>query len=90
MAGRHVAVLRDIADRKRVEAEREDLRQREQLRLRETETLLVVSRALGSTLDPTETMRRVAREIALALGADMSVRPQRILNSASPVTGSRR
>ena len=71
MAGRHVAVLRDIADRKRVEAEREELREREQLRLRETETLLAVSRALGSTLDPTETMRRVAREIALALGADM-------------------
>ena len=40
-------------------------------RLRESETLLAVSRALGSTLDPTETMRRVAREIALALGADM-------------------
>ena len=40
-------------------------------RLRETETLLAVSRALGSTLDPTETMRRVAREIARALGADM-------------------
>ena len=44
--------------------------QPEQLRLRETETLLAVSRALSSTLDPTETMRRVAREIALALGAD--------------------
>ena len=71
MAGRHVAILRDIADRKRVEAEREELRRREQLRLRETETLLAISRALGSTLDPTETMRRVAREIALALGADM-------------------
>jgi signal transduction histidine kinase len=43
----------------------------EELRLRETETLLAVSRALSSTLDPTETMRRVAREIGLALGADM-------------------
>jgi PAS domain S-box-containing protein len=71
MAGRHLAILRDIADRKRVEDERVDLLQREQLRLRETETLLAVSRALGSTLDPTETMRRVSREIALALGADM-------------------
>ena len=71
VAGRHVAILRDIADRKRTEAEREDLRGREALRLRETETLLAVSRALGSTLDPTETMRRVAREIALAIGADM-------------------
>ena len=43
----------------------------EESRLRETETLLAVSRALGSTLDPTETMRRVAREISLVLGADM-------------------
>ncbi len=71
VAGRHLAILRDIAGRKRADAERAELQRREQLRLRETETLLAVSRALGSTLDPTETMRRVAREIALALGADM-------------------
>jgi PAS domain S-box-containing protein len=71
IAGHHLAILRDIADRKRAEAERTELRQREQLRLHETETLLAVSRALSSTLDPTETMRRVAREIARALGADM-------------------
>jgi PAS domain S-box-containing protein len=71
VAGRHLAILRDIADRKRAEAERGELQRLEQQRLRETETLLAVSRALGSTLDPTETMRRVAREIALALGADM-------------------
>jgi PAS domain S-box-containing protein len=71
VAGRHLAILRDIASRKRAEAERTELLQREQLRLRETETLLAVSRALGSTLDPTETMRRVAREIARALDADM-------------------
>ena len=71
VAGRHLAILRDIAGRKRADAARAELRRREQLRLRETETLLAVSRALGSTLDPTETMRRVAREIAGALGADM-------------------
>src|SRR5688572_3519312 len=71
VAGRHLAILRDIAGRKRADAERAELRLREQLRLRETETLLAVSRALGSTLDPTETMRRVAREVGLALGADM-------------------
>jgi PAS domain S-box-containing protein len=71
VAGRHLAILRDIAGRKRAEAERGELLRREQLRLRETETLLAVSRALGSTLDPTETLRRVAREIALAVGADM-------------------
>src|SRR5262249_41967698 len=61
----------DIADRQQAEAERDELRRSERQRLRETETLLAVSRALGSTLDPTETMRRVAREIALALDADM-------------------
>jgi PAS domain S-box-containing protein len=71
VAGRHLGILRDIAGRKRAEAERAEVLRREQLRLRETETLLAVSRALGSTLDPTETMRRVAREIALAVGADM-------------------
>jgi PAS domain S-box-containing protein len=71
VAGDHLAILRDIADGRRAEAARTDLRQREGLRLRETETLLAVSRALSSTLDPTETMRRVAREIARALGADM-------------------
>ena len=43
----------------------------EESRLRESETLLAVSRALGSTLDPTETLRRVAREISLVLDADM-------------------
>ena len=70
VAGLHLAILRDIAGRKLAEAERAELQSREQLRLRETETLLAVSRALSATLDPTETMRRVAREIALALGAD--------------------
>jgi len=71
VAGRHLAILRDITDRKRAEAERADLLQREHLRLQETETLLAVSRALSSTLDPTETLRRVSREIALTLRADM-------------------
>jgi PAS domain S-box-containing protein len=70
-AGRHLAILRDITERKRAETERAELLQREQRRLRESETLLAVSRALSSTLDPIETLRRVAREIAHALGADM-------------------
>jgi PAS domain S-box-containing protein len=69
--GRHLALLRDVTDRKHAERERAELLQREQERLRETQTLLAVSRTLSSTLDPVETMRRVAREIALALGADM-------------------
>ena len=69
--GRHLVIVRDTANRKRAEAERAELREREQLRLRELETLLAVSRALSATLDPTETMRRVAREIGLTLRADM-------------------
>jgi signal transduction histidine kinase/ActR/RegA family two-component response regulator/putative methionine-R-sulfoxide reductase with GAF domain len=37
----------------------------------ETETLLAVSEAVGTTLDVTEALRRVSREAARALGADM-------------------
>ena len=69
MAGHHLAILREMAGRPG--AGSVDPQPREQLRLRETETLLAVSRALSSTLDPTETLRRVAREITLALTADM-------------------
>ena len=72
LPGRHLAILRDITARKQAEMQGVEARRREQDRLRETETLLAVSRALNATLDPTETMRRVAREIALALGADMA------------------
>src|SRR2546428_5626049 len=68
---RHLAVLRDVSDRRQEEIERAELLSRQKRRLRETETLLTVSRTLSATLDPTETMRRVAREIAHALGADM-------------------
>jgi PAS domain S-box-containing protein len=67
---RHLAILRDVTERKRAETEHEAAHLRAQQRLRETETLLAVSRALSATLDPLETMRRVAREIARTLGAD--------------------
>ena len=40
-------------------------------RLRETQTLLAVADALSLRLDAREAMRRVAREVALAFGADM-------------------
>jgi PAS domain S-box-containing protein len=72
LPGRHLALLRDVTERKQAETERAEAFRREHARLRETETLLAISRALSATLDPTETMRRVAREIALALGADMA------------------
>jgi PAS domain S-box-containing protein len=42
-----------------------------EVRFKETAARLAVSDALGSTLDTTETMRRVAREIGRALGGDM-------------------
>jgi PAS domain S-box-containing protein len=71
VAGRHLAILRDVTERKEAEVARDMLARREALRLRETEMLLAVSRTLSSTLDPTETMRRVAREIARAMEADM-------------------
>src|SRR5437867_13303328 len=48
--------------------------QQTQARLRETETLLTVSHAASATLDPTETMQRLAREITRTLDAD-KVRP---------------
>lgn len=44
-----------------------------QHRLRHTETLLAVSQAVSATLDATEAMRRVARETARTLGADMAI-----------------
>ena len=71
VTGRHFAIVRDVTERVEAETERAAMYRRETARLRETETLLSVSRALCETLDPTETMRRVAREIAYTLGADM-------------------
>jgi PAS domain S-box-containing protein len=71
VADRHLILVRDVGHRRQAEAAREELRRDEQQRLHETETLLAVSRALSGTLDPGETLRRVAREIGLALGADM-------------------
>jgi GAF domain-containing protein/anti-sigma regulatory factor (Ser/Thr protein kinase) len=41
-------------------------------RLAETEALLAVAQVLGSTLESTEMLRRVARESARAFGADMA------------------
>src|SRR3989442_4784969 len=65
------AWARGIAPPAAVAIDRGRLFQQTQTRLRGTETLLNITKALSSTLDPTETMRRVAREIARTLGADM-------------------
>jgi len=66
-----VALLVSVADHTAIALDRTNLLRELKTRLRETETLLTVSQAISLTLDPTETMRRVARETARALGADM-------------------
>jgi GAF domain-containing protein len=66
-----LALAEDLARRAALALDNASLFGRSQARLRETETLLAVGRTLSSTLDPAEHMRRVAREIARALSADM-------------------
>ena len=64
-------VLRKVAKQHAMALENTRLYQEVQERLTQTETLLAVSQQVGGTLDPTEMMRRVARETGRALGADM-------------------
>jgi signal transduction histidine kinase/ActR/RegA family two-component response regulator len=68
---KEIALARGIAAHAAVAIDKAQLFQQTETRLRETEMLLTVTQALGSTLDPAETMRRVARDIARTLGADM-------------------
>jgi PAS domain S-box-containing protein len=68
---KEIGLASGIAAHAAVAIDKARLFQQTQARLRETETLLTISQALSSTLDPTETMRRVAREIARTLGANM-------------------
>src|SRR5439155_7733238 len=80
LAARHVVppgaradeeqLLKLVANQVAIAVENARLYEEAQQRLRSTETLLAVSQAVGSTLDPTETLRRVAREAGRALGAD--------------------
>jgi PAS domain S-box-containing protein len=70
-APKEVALARGIAAHAAVVIDKARLFQQTQMRLRETETLLNITKAVSSTLDQTETMRRVAREIARTLDADM-------------------
>jgi signal transduction histidine kinase/DNA-binding response OmpR family regulator len=63
-------LLKIVANQVAIAVENARLYEATRLRLGSTETLLAVSQAIGTTLDPTETMRRVARETARALGAD--------------------
>jgi signal transduction histidine kinase/CheY-like chemotaxis protein len=63
-------LLKIVTNQVAIAVENARLYEETRLRLRSTETLLAVSQAVGVTLDTTETMRRVAREAARALGAD--------------------
>jgi len=63
-------LLKLVSNQIAIAVENARLYEETQQRLRSTETLLAVSQAVGSTLDPTETLRRVAREAGRALGAD--------------------
>jgi signal transduction histidine kinase len=64
-------LLKIVANQVAIAVENARLYEQTRQRLRETETLLTVSQAVSSTLDVTETMRRVAREAARAFEADM-------------------
>jgi len=64
-------LLKIVANQVAIAVENARLYEETHQRLRETETLLTVARAVSSTLDLTETMRRVARETARALRCDM-------------------
>jgi hypothetical protein len=65
-----ITLAQAFADQAALVLENARLYEQTQDRLRRTETLLAVGRAVGATLDLSETTRRVARELAHALGAD--------------------
>ena len=67
-----VGLLVSLADHMAVALDRSHLVRELEARLRETQTLLTVGQEVSGTLDVTEAMRRVARETARALGADMT------------------
>jgi PAS domain S-box-containing protein len=66
-----VGLLTSLADHTAVAFDRTSLVRNLNARLAEMTGLLTVSRAISSTLDVTETMRRVARETGRMFGADM-------------------
>lgn len=67
-----VLLASTIASQVALAIENARLFQATQERLRESETLLAVSQSVSSTLDLKETLQRVAREAAVAAGADSS------------------
>jgi PAS domain S-box-containing protein len=65
------AVLRKTLKQHGMMQENAQLYSEVQLQLRRTETLLAVSREVGSTLEVAEIVRRTTKELVRALGADM-------------------
>jgi signal transduction histidine kinase/ActR/RegA family two-component response regulator len=66
-----IRLLQAFADHAAMAIRNAGLYQTAQRQLRQTETLLAVSQSVSETWDLTERLRRVARELARALGADM-------------------
>ncbi len=64
-------VMRLLADQAAIAINNARLYEETERRRQEAETLLAVGQAVGSTLDLTEMLRRVAREAGRAVGADM-------------------
>ena len=67
-----IFVLQAFADQAAIAVENARLHAETHARLVQSETLLAVAQEASATLDVTEMMRRVAREAARALGADMA------------------
>src|SRR5262245_27836025 len=75
--GRHfdedaVGMLEAFADHAAMAIRNAGLYQTAQRQLRQTETLLAVNQSVSETWDLTERLRRMARELARVLGADMA------------------
>jgi signal transduction histidine kinase/CheY-like chemotaxis protein len=67
-----IVLLEAFADHAAMAIRNAGLYQTAQRRLRHTETLLAVNQSVGETWDLTERLRRVARELARVLDADMA------------------
>ncbi len=68
---RDEAILCRLADHAALALGNARVYEEARVRLRHTETLLAVGRAIGGTLDPVEVARRTLREAVRSLGADM-------------------
>jgi PAS domain S-box-containing protein len=68
--GRVLALVARVFERRRLARENAELQVEIKERLRESEALLAITRAVDSTPDLTEALRRLCRELTRMLGAD--------------------